>query len=375
MIMDNDLLRAWLLIHELSDQLAHNHKLSNALQTKASSIKEQAAHCSSGFALRRINTDISKGFFESELERMNAQLIIENQTLLHENKQLSLLLKEYESTMETIMSKFRNHALAAQNHELTLTRHYEALLLACESQSQYIDLAAETQTAICLQRLAQNLCALHRSLAGEDPEAVRDTADDATFDVQSLIQSLDDEMAAGVGDDWALERECEITRLEKENEELRKMLEIDSATLDEKGITLDLDREESGRFSTFRSDASRKRSGSTSSGPRFAAWNFEETQRDGWNNWETHPPPQTHPQQSQFQQQVANGPPLQRAMDLQPGMRMQQLRRPPMFTRNPVPTPPVTVGPNRNIPTSQWAQQSVLDRAWSQSGSTLDLGR
>jgi hypothetical protein len=49
--------------------------------------------------------------FESEVERMNAQIVIENQTLLHENKQLSVLLKEYEGTMDTIMSKFRNHAV------------------------------------------------------------------------------------------------------------------------------------------------------------------------------------------------------------------------------------------------------------------------
>lgn len=42
---------------------------------------------------------------------MNAQFIIENQTLLYENKQFSLLLREYENTMETIMSKFRNHAV------------------------------------------------------------------------------------------------------------------------------------------------------------------------------------------------------------------------------------------------------------------------
>jgi hypothetical protein len=52
--------------------------------------------------------------FESELERLNAQTIIENQTFLHENKQLSLLLKEYENTMETIMTKFRNHAVRLQ---------------------------------------------------------------------------------------------------------------------------------------------------------------------------------------------------------------------------------------------------------------------
>lgn len=49
--------------------------------------------------------------FESELEKTNAQTLIENKTLLHENRQLSLLLKEYEQTMDTVMSRFRNHAV------------------------------------------------------------------------------------------------------------------------------------------------------------------------------------------------------------------------------------------------------------------------
>ena len=49
--------------------------------------------------------------FESELERTNAQTIIENQTLVHENRQLSMLLKEYEQTLETVMTKFRGHAV------------------------------------------------------------------------------------------------------------------------------------------------------------------------------------------------------------------------------------------------------------------------
>lgn len=44
---------------------------------------------------------------------MNAQFVIENQSLIKENKQLSVLLKEYEGTMETIMAKFRNHAVRA----------------------------------------------------------------------------------------------------------------------------------------------------------------------------------------------------------------------------------------------------------------------
>jgi hypothetical protein len=55
--------------------------------------------------------------FESELERMNASLIIENQTLLHENKQLNSLLKEYEQTLETVMTKFRSQAVRMWDHQ------------------------------------------------------------------------------------------------------------------------------------------------------------------------------------------------------------------------------------------------------------------
>ena len=60
---------------------------------------------------RKVNELVHAESFESEVERMNAQIVIENQTLLHENKQLSILLKEYEGTMDNIMSKFRNHAV------------------------------------------------------------------------------------------------------------------------------------------------------------------------------------------------------------------------------------------------------------------------
>lgn len=44
---------------------------------------------------------------------MNASLVIENQTLLHENKQLGSLLKEYEQTLETVMAKFRSQSVCA----------------------------------------------------------------------------------------------------------------------------------------------------------------------------------------------------------------------------------------------------------------------
>lgn len=57
------------------------------------------------------SSSIQKEQFESELERMNAQIMIENQRLQHENKQLSTLLKEYEQTLETVMAKFRTQAV------------------------------------------------------------------------------------------------------------------------------------------------------------------------------------------------------------------------------------------------------------------------
>lgn len=44
MIMDNDLLRAWLLVHELSDQLAHNQKMTGALHSRAASLKVRLPH-------------------------------------------------------------------------------------------------------------------------------------------------------------------------------------------------------------------------------------------------------------------------------------------------------------------------------------------
>lgn len=213
-------------------------------------------------------------------------------------------------------------------------------------------------------------------MTGEDPEPADESVEDAEVDVQSLLDTLTENPPADFREDWALERETEIVRLEKENEELRRMLGIDPAALAEKGVTLDLDREESGRFSTLRVDPARKRSESGSSGSRFGAWNFDNEPQQAWggSSWESNtaqPQPQSQPQQAP----VGNGTPLQRAMDIPAGSRIQQPRRPPMFTRNAVPAPPVSVGPNRIIPSSPWAQQSVLDRAWSQGGSTLDLSR
>jgi hypothetical protein len=42
---------------------------------------------------------------------MNAALGEENQTLVHDNKQLGALIKEYEQTLEGIMDAFRKRAV------------------------------------------------------------------------------------------------------------------------------------------------------------------------------------------------------------------------------------------------------------------------
>lgn len=46
---------------------------------------------------------------------MNAALSTENQSLQYDNKQLNSLLKEYEQTLDTVMSTFRKHAVSSGN--------------------------------------------------------------------------------------------------------------------------------------------------------------------------------------------------------------------------------------------------------------------
>lgn len=42
--------------------------------------------------------------YEAEVENMNTVMTAENQNLQHDNKQLNALIKEYEQTLETLMS-------------------------------------------------------------------------------------------------------------------------------------------------------------------------------------------------------------------------------------------------------------------------------
>ena len=49
--------------------------------------------------------------YNAELERMNAQMSAENLALQNDNKQLNALIKEYEQTLENLMTTFRTRAV------------------------------------------------------------------------------------------------------------------------------------------------------------------------------------------------------------------------------------------------------------------------
>lgn len=123
------------------------------------------------------------------------------------------------------------------------------------------DLNNNAAVAQSLQRLSKNLRSLIQSFHGEDPSESSDFYPDFERDFEptedprlhppeppkseeeQLLDLLDGR------DDWAIEREAEIVRLEKENEELRKMLGIDHASAEANGW---LDEEARERMFTMR---------------------------------------------------------------------------------------------------------------------------
>ena len=339
---------------------------------------------------------------------MNAQIIIENQTLLHENRQLTTLLKEYEGTMETIMAKFRNHAvrpilplyrslsecvlqLAAQEHELRITRHYEALLIARDAQSLTTDLTAASNHSQSLRRLCNNFRNLVRSMAGEEQQQLLQLSDVPfdnsllEFNFEEIIQKLEDEgTAVYIGEDaqedWALEREVEISRLEKENEELRRMLGIDPRSMEEKGVILD--QAEVARIGSPRLGQMRRRSGSNSGSFGSNSGSSESVagmsvagdgiygQRSPTASAFTNMGAQE--QQPQVQQQMnGSGAPLQRAMEI----RAQQRRGGgPMFSHGGRGGP--SLWQQQQPQPQQQQSQQQGQGLWPQGSSLdLDLGR
>lgn len=65
------------------------------------------------FTLTRTPHAVHPEKFEEELEKLNNQFVLENQGLANDNKQLAVLVKEYEQTLENVMSRFRVHAVCS----------------------------------------------------------------------------------------------------------------------------------------------------------------------------------------------------------------------------------------------------------------------
>jgi len=211
---DQDLMQLWGLITELSEQLSRNRSTSVSLYGQAGNIKNQAVHSQTGFVFRRFNLDKTKEY-DAELEHMNTYMIAENQGLQHDNKQLNTLIKEYEQTLENLMSTFRNRAQDVQERELSLIREYETKLLARQEEDAAHDLASSTAVSETLRRVSYLLRQFLRTLGGEDLDLLTTQPEDDE-DRQSCNSIL--------SGDYALEREIELVRLEKENEELQRMM-------------------------------------------------------------------------------------------------------------------------------------------------------
>ncbi|PPQ89646.1 hypothetical protein CVT25_013833 [Psilocybe cyanescens] len=192
---DHDLMQLWAVITELGEQLSQNRSMST-----------QAVNSQTGFVLRRKARLNQTGAeeYDAELENMNSAMTLENQGLQNDNKQLNTLIKEYEQTLETLMKR-----------ELTLIREYEVKLLAREEENMQTSLDSSTAISNSLVRLSYLLRQVLRSQNGEDAESPVTRTDD--------VEDREPWTAAAASE-YALERDVELARLEKENEELRRLM-------------------------------------------------------------------------------------------------------------------------------------------------------
>ncbi|KAL4399275.1 hypothetical protein ACI68E_003651 [Malassezia pachydermatis] len=189
--------RLWSVVQELSAQISSNKEEMESLREQLHSLQGQAVHERTGFALRRFNVDLSQEEFLSQIERLNTQLATENTKLAHETKQLGMLLREYETTLETVMGKFRAFSYAAQQHSLDLTAYYENRLNQMKSERD--------------------------THAAKDDKVLHDICANLGSLVRSAMMSLDgDESPQDV-----LETKTELERLRQENDILRSMLGIE----------------------------------------------------------------------------------------------------------------------------------------------------
>jgi hypothetical protein len=112
-----------------------------------------------------------------------------------------------------------NFQREVQERELAVIREFESRILSLQDEDSAKRLAASTAQSESLARLSRSFRQFMRSVGGEEVD--RPSSDSPkTEDFESWS-------VASSSAELALERDCELARLEKENEELRRMLGMD----------------------------------------------------------------------------------------------------------------------------------------------------
>ena len=110
-----------------------------------------------------------------------------------------------------------NFQREVQEHELTVIRDFESRILSLQDEDSAKRLTASTAQSESLARLSRSFRQFMRSIGGEGPSS----------DDSPKTDDLESWSAASSSAEWALERDCELARLEKENDELRRMISAD----------------------------------------------------------------------------------------------------------------------------------------------------
>ena len=115
---------------------------------------------------------------------------------------------------------------ASQEHELALTRQYERQLLNHETTAMQQELSQTMVISAALSNISNLLRQTLRATGGEDPSTGSSDDEDYLFPGKQTQEA------------WSLERECELVRLERENEHLQALLAVEQSDTNTIGAEL-----------------------------------------------------------------------------------------------------------------------------------------
>ncbi|CAG8452169.1 7051_t:CDS:2 [Paraglomus brasilianum] len=215
---DDELYEVMHLVEELSAELAKGRENMSSLLEELNDLKLRCAQYTSpliraNFRLPNLpsDTDPPKVF--------NTRLTLEHESLLSENAYLSSTVKEYETTLQYLMSKFRLHSYRIQQNKLDLQREHENLILAervkrdqlekenALLQAKIVSVAEILRKAVGYQNDPETI-ALVKSLLIEN-EVLRELTNVARMEVREKDASRDEKQKMEQGNEQRNEQESE----------------------------------------------------------------------------------------------------------------------------------------------------------------------